>query len=183
MPAAKLTPTLQERICGHIREGCTIRTAAESSGIARDTYYKWMRTGQNAKSGKMREFYHAVQEAKAEAERLLSGVVVAAAVGGRRFTETHEEFDANGRLVKRRIETKTMLPDWRAAMAMLERRSDEWVKRTKVEHAGELETKNVPNTLNLNFNGKTVSLQNGHQDTSVIGIPASVLGLEDEDTE
>jgi hypothetical protein len=72
---SKLTPELQERIVGLVREGNYIEIACEACGFHQSQYYRWLNIGENAKDGIYREFYEAVTRARAEAETELLAMV------------------------------------------------------------------------------------------------------------
>lgn len=65
---AKLTPELQAEIVGYIRMGHFTQVAARLGGISESTLYRWLERGRNAKSGRYREFWEAIETAKAFAE-------------------------------------------------------------------------------------------------------------------
>ena len=67
MAKYKLNDKMQEGICKDIREGVPIIYAAQRNGICQSTFYDWYNKGKDAKSGKFRDFYNAIEEAKAEA--------------------------------------------------------------------------------------------------------------------
>lgn len=64
----KLTSEIQNGIVKAIRAGAYIETAAQLNGVSKQTLYTWMKKGNEAKSGKYREFLDAIQKALAEAE-------------------------------------------------------------------------------------------------------------------
>lgn len=64
----KLTPEIQAKICDAIRAGAYVETAAALAGISKDTFYRWLKKGARAKSGKFKAFNEAVHKAMAEAE-------------------------------------------------------------------------------------------------------------------
>lgn len=64
-PKLKLTPETQEKICNEIKRGLPVSHAAELAGITQRTYYNWYNKGKNAKSGRFKEFYNKIEEAKA----------------------------------------------------------------------------------------------------------------------
>jgi len=100
-----LTPELTRRICDAIGQGNYVAVACEVSGIARTTFYGWMRRGKAAKSGPYAEFVAAVLQAEAEAETYYVGVVHRAAAW-----------------------------NWQAAMTWLERKHpDRWGRRARVD--------------------------------------------------
>lgn len=63
----KLNDTLQKNICNDIKAGVPITHAAVMHGIDKSTFYAWYNKGEKAKSGKFREFYLEVEEAKSVA--------------------------------------------------------------------------------------------------------------------
>lgn len=101
----KLTPDLQERIVQAIRAGNYAQVAAAYVGISHQTFYNWLRWGEEQGEGKYFEFFEAVHAAQASAE--------VRAV-------THIQ--------------KAMPDDWRAAATFLERRHPErWGRRNATE--------------------------------------------------
>ena len=63
----KLNPQIQDAICNEIKRGTPITSACLIAGISKDTYYRWYRKGEKAKTGKFKEFYNKIEEAKAYA--------------------------------------------------------------------------------------------------------------------
>lgn len=61
----KLTPEVQEKICNEIKRGLPVTRAVVLAGIAMQTYYNWYNKGEKAKSGRFKEFYNKIEEAKA----------------------------------------------------------------------------------------------------------------------
>lgn len=64
----KLTPEIQREICQVIAAGNYIKVAAEYVGLPPQRIFDWMKKGENAKSGRYREFYDAVKKAQKQAE-------------------------------------------------------------------------------------------------------------------
>lgn len=58
---------IQKPLLDRIRAGTPIRQACASVGLSKDTFYDWMRKGEAAASGQHKEFYEAVEKAKADA--------------------------------------------------------------------------------------------------------------------
>ena len=67
MAKLKLTDKLCDDICNDIKAGVPIDHAAIAHGITRATFYNWYRKGEEAKSGKFRQFHDKVEEAKSVA--------------------------------------------------------------------------------------------------------------------
>lgn len=110
----KLTPRLQAKICDAIRVGCYVETAAAYCGISKDTFYRWLRKGNEEEEGIYRDFVDAVEKAIADAE----------------FRDVM-------------IISNAATTDWKAAAWKLERRApDRWSRREKlsaqVEHSGQI---------------------------------------------
>ncbi|NQT73578.1 MAG: hypothetical protein HQ553_12550 [Chloroflexi bacterium] len=66
----KLTPELQTKIVGYIKDGNYIETACQACGIDKKTYYNWMsRSDPSHPSFSLLyvEFFHVVKKAEAEA--------------------------------------------------------------------------------------------------------------------
>jgi hypothetical protein len=107
----KLTPELQEKICNAIRAGNYYEAACGFVGIHYSTFRRWMIQGENAKSGKYKEFFEAIKKA---------------------------EHDAEVRLV---AQWQKHMPDnWQAIATFLERRYPErWGRRAmSIEHGGNI---------------------------------------------
>ena len=111
MAKTKLTDEVHSTIVSAIEEGNYAKVAAESAGIDESTFYRWMREGETAQSGKMRQFYQSVTRAQGESETTLLSRV-----------------------------SKASKEDWRAATWLLERRfSSRWANTQKIEVAVEKE--------------------------------------------
>ena len=67
MAKLKLTDKLCDEICNDIKAGVPIKHASISHGITERTFYNWFERGKEAKSGKFRQFYDKIQEAKSVA--------------------------------------------------------------------------------------------------------------------
>ena len=63
----KLNKNLEKQICNDIKAGVPITHAAVMHGIDASTFYAWYNKGKVAKSGKFRDFYLNVEEAKSVA--------------------------------------------------------------------------------------------------------------------
>lgn len=63
-----LTPGTQQRIVQAIAAGNYYEAVVKYAGIHYSTFRRWMLRGEQAKSGKYREFYEAVQRAEGELE-------------------------------------------------------------------------------------------------------------------
>lgn len=65
----KLTPTVRDRIVAAIQAGNYAEIAAQYAGVGKTTYYRWMELGAAEDAPEMyREFRHAVESARSEAE-------------------------------------------------------------------------------------------------------------------
>lgn len=64
---SKLTPETQKRILEALSVGTTYALACQYAGITYATFRRWMVQGEQAKSGKFRDFYDAVKEAEGRA--------------------------------------------------------------------------------------------------------------------
>lgn len=65
---SKLTPEVVKRLTEAIRDGNYYEAACGYAGITYTTFRNWMIKGENAKSGKYREFFEAIMQAECEAE-------------------------------------------------------------------------------------------------------------------
>jgi hypothetical protein len=99
----KLTQDHTKRICRAIGAGNYPAVAARSAGVAESTFYRWMEIGRSAERGLHADFYEEVKKAEAEAEARAVTLVA-----------------------------KAMATDWRAAVALLERRfAERWRRRER----------------------------------------------------
>lgn len=73
MARSKLTEELCEAICQDLREGNTQQYAAQHNGITKQTYYNWLKRGEESKtqSGKYFDFFDAVKKAQEEGKKTL----------------------------------------------------------------------------------------------------------------
>ena len=113
---SKLTLELSEKICSALRAGNYIDTAIAYGGVAKDTYYEWLRRGARATKANdtrdtekpYRDFHDAVEQAIAASE--IRDVALIA---------------------------KAATEQWQAAAWRLERRyPDKWGKRERHELSG-----------------------------------------------
>lgn len=70
MAETKLTPALEEEIINLIKAGNYAKDACLAVGIDESTYYRWIRNGKKAKSGKQYQFHQSIQKARAYARAL-----------------------------------------------------------------------------------------------------------------
>jgi len=102
----KLTPETQDQICSALAEGLP-REICWAGIISEMTFYRWMKRGKAAKSGKYADFVSAVKEAEAQGEVNLYRKVSAAA------------------------------PHWQAPMTLMERRwPKRWARTVRTEVSG-----------------------------------------------
>ncbi|MFI6496660.1 hypothetical protein [Nonomuraea typhae] len=79
----KLTSELQERLCGYVRDGQYLATAAALAGVHESTVHRWMQQGEPEDAPKaFRDFREALTRARAEAEAAMVEVVTLDAKGG-----------------------------------------------------------------------------------------------------
>jgi hypothetical protein len=107
--ATKLTPEVGERIAKAIRAGNYFEAAARASGISPSTFYRWLELGAQDSEGIYRQFREQIKRAEAESEVHAVALI-----------------------------RKAMPGDWRAALALLERRHPErWRRRQTTELTGD----------------------------------------------
>lgn len=136
------TPNTVTRLAAAIAEGHTIEVACFQGGITHTTWSKWMMRG-TAGEEPYAGFVAAIREAMAKAEEKLTKVVINAATEG---------------------------GDWRAALALLERRHpDRWSKRTEISGPGGAP---VPVAVDLRAE---VRAQAAALTATDLGIPVDVL--------
>ncbi len=113
---SKLTPEVTKRLTEAIRAGNYYEAACGYAGIGYSTFRAWMVRGEEAKSGKYREFMESIKKAEQEAEvRMVA------------------------------MWQKHMPDNWQAIATFLERRyPDRWGRRNlNIEHSGEIGIKIV----------------------------------------
>lgn len=126
MAKLKLTPELEEEILNLIRAGNYAKDACLAVGIDESTYYRWIRTGKEAKSGKLYKFYQSIQKARAFARAL-------------KLEKIQDAIDDG---------------NWQAAAWWLERTDpDHWGRRQRVEVEGQVDSK-VKGKLEHEHTGK-----------------------------
>ena len=102
----KLSKQVQQEICRAVRAGNYPAVAARVAGISESTYYRWMEQGRSEPKGPHHAFYEAIKKAQAESEAHAVAIL-----------------------------RSEMKGDWRAAVALLERRhSERWRRRERHEH-------------------------------------------------
>jgi hypothetical protein len=103
-------PFAEKAICDAIRAGCYQEQAAQAAGISASTLYAWKALGEQESDGPYRRFLLNLRQAEAEAE--LNAV----------------------KILRRAIEDEG---DWKAALALLERRfPGRWRRRQTNELVG-----------------------------------------------
>lgn len=75
----KLNKTLTKKMCKYIEEGNYITTACKLCGIERHTHYDWMKHGKKGIKP-FKDYYLAIEEAKARAEASMVDVVTSSAL-------------------------------------------------------------------------------------------------------
>lgn len=73
---SKLTSEVCSKICEALTKGHSIRGACGHAGIAERTYYEWYNRGQNAKSGKYKQFVCDVDNARQSATFDVEDVII-----------------------------------------------------------------------------------------------------------
>ena len=99
-----LDPTLVDRICDLLRQGCSVRTTCECVGISESTFFEYMRRGKATAADYAQtfsQFAERVTRARGQGKAYLVGII-----------------------------RKAAPKDWRAAVALLERLSPAEYART-----------------------------------------------------
>ena len=71
---SKFTEETRQKILKAIRAGAFYEPACHSAGVSYSTFRRWMKRGEEAKSGQYRKFWEAVACAKADAEMAVLGL-------------------------------------------------------------------------------------------------------------
>ena len=132
----KLNPEVTAEICKGIREGLPYATASRLAGITEATRINWMNRGKAAKSGQFLEFFEAVSQAQAEAQKTLVEIVRDEALRGDEGITVTEQRDGSGTLTGTTTVKRSAPRNWRAAMAMLTARYPDQFGRHVVQHEG-----------------------------------------------
>ena len=112
MRKTKLTPDIQKKIGDNITLGMPIKFAAEAAGITEQTFYNWLKRGENESKGKFFEFAEHIKACKAKAVQLHLKLITKAASEG----------------------------TWQASAWLLERRyPEEFGKRDRLKLDGKME--------------------------------------------
>jgi len=115
MPALKLNPEVQERICQMVAQGVPLETAARAGGVTYQTLHNWMKRGADG-DAPYASFRTEVEQAKAISEANLIALMRQAAVEG-------------------------SAGEWRAAAWLLARRFPErWSEKRQLEVTGPEQT-------------------------------------------
>jgi len=125
----KLTSELQKQICDLIKRGNYTKTACLAVGIDESCYYKWIKRGEEAKTGIYFQFVQSIKRVQEEAKV--------------RYLERIREAADNG--------------NWTAAAWFLERKyPDEWGKKEKHTLEGKMEQKHS-GKIDLNIDLRKLS--------------------------
>ena len=130
----KLNPELQDLICKTIQEGMPYSQACRLAGIDYQTLLNWKARGRNAKTGLFFEFFEALSRAEATAMQQMVKIVRETAAKGSEEITVTEHFDEEGKVTGSTKVSRVAPRDWRAAMAMLERRNPEAFGRQIIQH-------------------------------------------------
>ena len=123
----KLTPELIDRICKLVKLRLSWNKIGHIVGVTSRTLYNWRERGEKLKPTSRsiyRKFVNAVNKAKAEADEEAAAVFYKAMIGGEK-TINRKVVLENGIVVKTEITEKTLAPNWKAALAWLERADPE----------------------------------------------------------
>ncbi len=143
MGKSTLTKEIQAQIVEILEAGNYQKTAYESLGIPKATYFNWLKEGEKAESkeGKLTkkeetylDFLDSIKRAVQVARQKNLQCVQDATQGGAVISET-EYFDKSGNVSSKK--TVYSAPSWQAAAWFLERTSpDEFGRRDRHEHIG-----------------------------------------------
>lgn len=146
MAKSKLTDELQADIVALLELGATNADVCASVGISEDTFYRWLREGNEAQNGKKSEFSEAITRAQATARLDAIETLKKALQPTQQKQVTVDEFsetrlNSKGEPYtytrkKTRQQVSEVPGDWRAAVEYLKRRDKaNWTERT--EYTGE----------------------------------------------
>jgi transposase len=121
----KITPEIQTKLVNALKGGNFIQVACDYAGIAYSTFYDWLSRGERGQR-EFVEFSNAVRDAMSQGEMKLVITLDKYAVG------RPAKFDTQGRLIE-----DSITPDWKCALAMLERKFPQrWGRRDQLKLYG-----------------------------------------------
>ena len=137
MARSKLTPHLQDTLCGLIADGHTQAAACAACGLGHSAFHNWLSRGRTAKRGIYGEFVEATQKASAQWEQSHLDNIKAAATQPSISTKHVVRIAPDGRETTETTTTETA-PVWTASAWLLERRVPDRYSRRVVQVEGEV---------------------------------------------
>ena len=134
---SKLTPDLQATICGHIANGLTFKDAFTLAGVSESAFYKWRQRGEQAQSGKFREFVQALKDAESAFRETHLSVIRRAATEPSETVKEHIKRNPDGSELREVTRTRSP-PMWAPSAWLLERKFPEEFGRRQIEVGGEV---------------------------------------------
>ena len=101
----KLTRELIVAIAGTVRAGCYLDTAARYHGVAKASFFEWMKKGHEQKRGIYRDFLDALETAQAAADVRDHAQIAIQAGKDWKAAVTHLRLRNPGRYAVQRVET------------------------------------------------------------------------------
>lgn len=140
---SKLTPQVIRKVAAALRAGCFFKVACEYAGISESTGHLWLQIARGDRpeqrpTALQSEFLDAVKKADADAEVAAVTRIMQAAIGEllisrvtRTVTRRREDGTVIG--VTQTVKETFMLPQWKAAAWLLERRfSERWARTVRI---------------------------------------------------
>ena len=151
---SKLTPELQATICGHIANGLTFKDAFTLSGVSSAAFYRWRQRGEEAQSGRYREFVEALKGAESSFRDTHLSVIRRAATEPSETIKEHVKRNPDGTELKEVTRTKHP-PAWAPSAWLLERKYPGEFGRRVIEHDGKVDG-GGPAQVRVEFVGASV---------------------------
>lgn len=130
MAKCKLTPDVSNAILGFIARGSTDAMACDAAGVDQSTFYRWIRNGEDAKSGVYHQFSQNLKKARAAAFQSNLDQIRRAATEKQILKTTRITTHPDGTETKVE-ELKETPKQWQAAAWLLERKYPELFSRNR----------------------------------------------------
>lgn len=135
----KLTKDRQAKIIEALELGMKIKDVCAIGDISPDTYFAWIKRGENGEGKMYSDFSDAVKKAVPIAKAARINMILEAARGGQEITEkritSRKVGEANVEVIEQVATVRQAAPQWQATAWLLERQfPNEFGRRDRVEN-------------------------------------------------
>lgn len=135
----KLTQERQARIIDALELGMKIKDVCAIGDISQDTYFSWIKRGENGDGKMYSEFSEAVKKAVPTAKAARINMILEAGRGGQEITEkritSRKVGEGNVEVLEQVVTVRITPPQWQAIAWSLERQfPDDFGRRDRVEN-------------------------------------------------